>query len=92
MVDDRMKSRLVSRVERLEARMASTTIGPFRSGYLTRLPKGYTGERHIFVVRCEPAEGSPGHQWCEFEERPGAAPPGCDDGGLTVVLERDADD
>jgi hypothetical protein len=83
-----MKSSLVSRVERLEARRPARKIGPFRSGYVTRLPEGHTGERHIVVVKSEPVEGSPGHEWCDFEERPGPAPPGSDDGGFTVLLTR----
>jgi hypothetical protein len=75
-------------MERLEARMPANKPGMFRSGYLTRLPEDHTGERHVVVVKPEPVERSPGHAWCEFEERPGPAPPGSDDGGFTVYLTR----
>jgi hypothetical protein len=83
-----MKSRLLSRVERLEARMPANTPGKFRAGCLTPLPEDYTGERHIAVTR-EPT-GSPGEEWFEFEERPGPAPPGSEEGGFTVCWPRDA--
>jgi hypothetical protein len=75
-------------MERLEARMPANKPGMFRSGYLTRLPKDHTGEGHFVVVKREPDERSPGHEWCEFEERPGPAPPRSDDGGFTVYLTR----
>jgi hypothetical protein len=42
----------------------------FRSGVLKTLPKDYVGERHVVIVKREPA-GAPGNEWCEFEERPG---------------------
>ena len=83
-----MKSSLRFRVERLEARMPAKKLGMLRTGYLTHLPEDFTGERHVVIVKQEPVEGSPGHQWCEFEERPGPAPTGSDDGGLTIYLTR----
>ena len=62
----------------------------FRSGYLTVLPEDYTGERHVVIVKREPEAGSPpGHEWCEFEERPGPAPPGTEEGGFVVCWERE---
>ena len=85
-----MKSSIRVRVERLEARTKALTIPPFRSGYLTVLPEEYTGERHVIIVRSEP-NGLHG-EWCEFEERPGPAPPGSNDGGFRVYLNVEARD
>ena len=61
--------------------------GKFRYGYLTPLPEDFTGERHMVPVHREPS-GSPHEEWCQFEERPGPAPPGSDDGELTIYLTR----
>ena len=60
----------------------------FCTGYLTPLPEDYTGERHIVMVKREPVEGSPGHEWCEFEERPGPEPPGSDRRDFIVCCTR----
>jgi hypothetical protein len=60
----------------------------FRYGWLTPLPEGYTGERHVVIIERKPTD-SPNIQWCEFEERPGLAPPGLDDNSFTVYLTRE---
>jgi hypothetical protein len=73
-----MTSRLISRVERLEARAKAKAPSALCSGFLTPLPQDYTGERHVVTVTREPT-GSPGCFWCQYEERPGPAPPGLDD-------------
>ena len=83
-----MKSSFRSRLEWLEARMAADEPGTFRSGYLTSLPEDYTGERHVVAIKSEPVAGSPGHEWCEFEERSGPEPPGSNRGGFTVYCTR----
>jgi hypothetical protein len=82
-----MKPSFRSRMVRLEARTEASQPLKFRTGYLTQLPEDFTGERHIFVVKREPTE-SPYQEWCDFEERSGPAPPGSDDGGLTIYLTR----
>jgi hypothetical protein len=81
-----MKSSIRVRVERLEARTKARMLPPFRSGYLTVLPEEYTGERHVIIVRSE-SKGLH-EEWCEFEERPGPAPPGSNDGGFRVYCTR----
>jgi hypothetical protein len=58
-----------------------------RYGWLTQLPEHSVGERHTVIVQREPI-GSPHVEWCHFEERPGPAPPGSDDDGLTIYLTR----
>jgi hypothetical protein len=73
-----MTSRLMSRVERLEARAKAKAPSALCSGFLTPLPQDYTGERHVAEVKREPIRslkpqptGSPHFFWCQFEERPG---------------------
>ena len=45
----------------------------------------------MVVVKREPTEASGTFEWCEFEERPGQAPPGSEDPCFTVYLnENDA--
>jgi hypothetical protein len=82
-----MKSSLISRVERLEALMKAKEPGNLCYGWLTHLPEDFTGERHVVTVKREPT-GSPHVLWCEFEERPGPAPRGSDDGSFTIYLTR----
>ena len=68
-----MRAALRSRLERLEVIVEPKKPQRFRSGVLKTLPKDYVGERHVVIVKREPA-GAPGNEWCEFEERPGPAP------------------
>ncbi len=82
-----MRSKLLARLERLEARAEPDAPLTFRYGWLTRLPADYTGERHVVIVKREPAN-SPHAEWCEFEERPGAAPTEDSDRSLTVYLTK----
>ena len=53
----------------------SPVISLFRWWAISKtLPADYVGERHVVIVKREPA-GAPGKfEWCEFEERPGPAP------------------
>jgi hypothetical protein len=60
-----MQARVLSRLRRLRTR--------------TGFPEDYVGERHVVIVEREPLPSSHTGQ-CEFEERPGPAPPGSDDG------------
>ena len=68
-----MRAALRSRLERLEVVVEPKKPQLFRSGVLKTLPKDYVGERHVVIVKREPA-GAPGNERCEFEERPGPAP------------------
>ena len=69
-----MRSRLTSRLVRLErAEAVSRWSVRIRCGHVKRLPREYTGERHLVVVKQLPPR-SPGHEWVEFEERPGPEP------------------
>jgi hypothetical protein len=81
-----MKSSFRSRVERLESQTKASGTPKLRTGNLTRLPEDFTGERHVVVVKREST--SDYAEWCEFEERPGPALPGSDDGGLTIYCTR----
>jgi hypothetical protein len=69
-----MRAALPSRLERLEIRVEAKKPQPIRSGYLKTLPTDYVGERHVVIVKREPAGVSGTFEWCEFEERPGPAP------------------
>jgi len=66
-----------------EAREAAIQIGVLR-----RLPDDFVGERHIVVVKRYPTS-TPNWQPCEFEERPGPAPSGVQDGASRIYVEED---
>ena len=71
-----MRLQLKSRLGRLEHAAAITLARhpiKLRLGDLKRLPGGYTGERHIEIVKRLPPR-SPIGEWVEFEERPGPGP------------------
>jgi hypothetical protein len=59
-----------------------------RWGLLKKLPEDYAGERHVAIVEIDPS-CSPKAGQCEFEERPGPAPPGQDDLGCYVYFTAD---
>ncbi len=69
-----MRAALRSRLERLEVTAEPKKPQLFRSGYLKTLPTDYVGERHVVIVKREPAGATGQNEWCEFEERPGPAP------------------
>jgi hypothetical protein len=69
-----MRAALRSRLEKLEVRVEAKKPPLFRSGYLKTLPADYVGERHVVIVKREPAEAPGNVERCEFEERPGPAP------------------
>ena len=83
-----MKAALLSRLVRLEANTVRSGPLVLRYGWLRRLPKDFVGARHVVTVKREPA-GSPNVEWCQFEERPGPAPPGLEDPGLVIYLTPD---
>ena len=67
-----MKVAVLARLKRLEtARAVEQSHRPFKIefAYLKQLPREYSGPRHIVSVSQRPD----GH--CEYEERPGKAPP-----------------
>jgi hypothetical protein len=80
-----LRSRLLARLERLEARAEPAAPVNFRYGWLTPLPADFTGERHVVMVKSQPTT-SPNIEWCEFEERPGPAAIEGSDGSFTVYL------
>jgi hypothetical protein len=73
-----MNTRLLTRLDRLEAALAVKQVGMISYGWLNTLPANYVGERHIVIVSREPTI-SPRLEWCEWEERPGPAPSGAED-------------
>jgi hypothetical protein len=80
-----MRAALRSRVERLEVVAEPKKPQRFRSGYLKTLPADYVGERHVVIVKREPAEATEQNEWCEFEERPGPAPLGAQEDDCTTI-------
>ena len=66
-----MRAALRTRLERLEVVAVPKKPQLIRSGYLKTLPADYVGERHVVIVKREPAGASGNFEWCEFEERPG---------------------
>lgn len=82
-----MKRTLVARLKRLESRRRENTPLRIRIGVLKMLPEDYSGEKHVAVVNPRPTAGD--MQWCEFEERPGRGPMGCDDSVPRIYLTED---
>ena len=83
-----MKARLFSRLERLESQSELAKPALFRYGWLKPLPEDYEGERHVVLLKSEPTL-RPFVEWCEFEERPGAAPAEAAEHSFTVYMARD---
>ena len=79
-----MRAALRSRLDRLEVVVEPKKPQRFRSGVLKTLPADYVGERHVVIVKREPA-GAPGNEWCEFEERPGPAPEDAQEDDCTTI-------
>ena len=79
-----MRAALRPRLERLEVVAEPKKPQLFRSGYLKTLPADYVGERHVVIVKREPA-GAPGNEWCEFEERPGPGPLDAQEENCTTI-------
>jgi hypothetical protein len=74
-------------VQRTLASPFARACGESYSGNLKTLPKDYVGERHVVIVKREPAGASGNFEWCEFEERPGPAPRDArEDDGITIHL------
>lgn len=68
---------IVRRLRRLEGQFGPPADRRIvvQHGYLKELPASDTGERHIVVVRQLPPDAN-GHDWYEWEERPGPDPAG----------------
>jgi hypothetical protein len=80
-----MRARLLARLKRLESRPGLRPPYSYQIGVLKRLlPADYVGERHIALIESSSRTGL-----CEFEERPGPAPPGSDYGGVRIILTED---
>ena len=83
-----MRAALRSRLEKLEVVAERKKPQLIRCGYLKTLPTDFVGERHVVIVKREPAGASGNGEWCEFEERPGPAPVDAqeDDDCTTIYL------
>lgn len=79
-----MKAALLSRLKRLETQPGLRPACEPRWGLLKRLPEDYAGARRVAIVEGEPPSSNTGR--CEFEERPGPAPPGSEDPGCVVYF------
>jgi hypothetical protein len=84
----RMKRSLRLRLEKLEAEIVASTGPTRRVGVLWKLPDDYEGERHVAIVTRHSSPSSLLEGYI-FEERPGPAPPGYDDGVRNVYLTAD---
>lgn len=73
-----MKSKIASRLRRLESRVAAKRANLMRHGVLKALPGDYVGERHIVVVSRK-VNSTATAEWFNCEERPGPAPAGSED-------------
>jgi hypothetical protein len=84
-----MKTKLLSRLGRLEIRNQEARQSVMQVGSLKKLPDDFVGERHVVVVKRRQTS-TPNYESCEFEERPGPEPPGLRDQALRFyVAEED---
>ena len=84
-----MKSKIASRLRRLESRVAAKQASLMRHGVLKMLPSDYVGERHIVVVSRQ-VNSTGTAEWFTCEERPGPAPAGSEDiEGIHFYSEED---
>jgi hypothetical protein len=82
-----VRARLRARLKRLESRPGWREPYSLQIGVLKRrLPADYVGERHFALMGSSPRIGL-----LEYEERPGPAPPGSEDGyGRIILTEAEA--
>jgi hypothetical protein len=83
-----MRTKLLSRLERLEVHAQAAQEATIQIGPLKRLPADFHGDRHVVIARRYPS-GTPNWESCEFEERPGPAPSGVQDGASRIYVEED---
>jgi len=77
-----MRARLLARLKRLESSPGLRPPYSLQIGVLKRrLPADYVGERHMALIESSSRTGL-----CEFEERPGPAPPGSEDRYRRIIL------
>ena len=81
-----MRSKLLSRLGRLEAQAQDAREEMIQIGALKRLPADFLGDRHVVVTKRYPSS-TPNWETCEFEERPGPAPSGVQNGASRIYLE-----
>jgi hypothetical protein len=81
----RVRAKLRSRLGRLEARFRQEREPVTQIGPLKPLAADILGERHIIVMQRQPTD-IPNWEVCEFEERPGPAPAGADEGTCRILL------
>jgi hypothetical protein len=80
-----MKSRLLSRVGKLESYVEAVLPSRLRVGLLRTLPDDYVGPRHVVVLSRTPG-ALPHIEACEFEERPGRGSENVDDDVTTIYI------
>ena len=80
-------SRRLCRLENRNALSTAAQAPPDSVHYLKTLPDDYTGPRHTVTVQ-QLAADSEGHDWFEWEERPGRAPAANAIGSSDEVLIR----
>ena len=69
-----MGTRILARVKHLESQPEMARRPDLiQVGWLLPLPLDYAGELHVVTINRQPTVR--GIEWCEFEERPGTAPP-----------------
>jgi hypothetical protein len=84
-----MKTKLLSRLGRLENHYQEARQSVMPVGSLKKLPDDFVGERHVVAVKRQQTS-TPGYESCEFEERPGPEPPGMRDSACRIfVAEED---
>jgi len=81
-----MRSKLLSRLERLEAQAQAARGEMIQIGPLKRLPDDFLGDRHVVVTKRYPSS-TPNWETCEFEERPGPEPRGVHDEASRIYLD-----
>jgi hypothetical protein len=81
-----MRTSLLRRLEKLETLTKSEALPFVLYGWVKPLPKEFTGERHVVILKRTPT-GSPRISWCSFEERAGPAP-AKDSGDESGVINR----
>jgi hypothetical protein len=84
-----MKTKLLSRLGRLENQYLEARQSVMQVGSLKKLPDDFVGERNVVVVKRQQTS-TPGYESCKFEERPGPHPPGMRDQACRIyVAEED---
>src|SRR5713226_10327606 len=81
-----MKAVLLARLAKLENRPEISEPAVMRYGWVKPLPAGFTGERHVAIIKREPTD-RPNIEWCEFEARVGPAPSNSDDGSFYIYMD-----